>query len=129
MKILLIQKFKGEWNEILKAKYLRLNPIMEYFLSSDQISIGSTIRNNVTGAKGIVNLGKVWAIGNGRRVDFWDDARVGGAPVNDHYVPQVIIQACKNKFGVKVVDYRRDQKWVDLSTTYPTLKNVNLNLN
>lgn len=41
----------------------------------------------------------------------------------------MIIQSHKSKFGVKVAEYWRDQKWVDLSTIDPNLKHVNMKLN
>ncbi|GLJ50607.1 hypothetical protein SUGI_1078120 [Cryptomeria japonica] len=91
-----------------RAKYLWKVLTIKDFQVFDQIPSNYFICNSVIQAKGIACLSKVWAIGDGKNVDFWDDAWIGRAPLNKK-ASQMLIQNCKEKIGAKVADYSKDQ--------------------
>ena len=74
------------------------------------------IQKNSQKFKNILRKGVKWKVGNGRKILFWEDIWILDHPLCDDPRWNRCMEQCKNQIGTFVVDYWKDDMWVDLNS-------------
>lgn len=99
------------------------------FFNSYEAPSRSAIWNNVAQYKMVVGIGKRWTIGNDKKLNLCEDTWLMETPLSNKVCFSPFISMCKARFGTKVLDYQRDNHWVNLSSIDPSLNPIMVLLN
>lgn len=107
-------KEDGEWKNIWNDKYNFDNFDFYHFLNSNVDQGGSMILKYSQKLKDIIRKGIKWKVGNGRRVQFWEDVWILDHPLCDDLRWNRYMELCKTQIGTLVADYWKENEWMDL---------------